>query len=108
MCANIELGENENCELAKSSMGYKWLTSDEVKSDLDKILAEHKNSYVIINMGTNSGLSSNEGKEYAIYYNELSKKYPTSKIVAVSVTQVIPELAKKTECILILNLTLIQ
>ena len=95
MCYDVKLGENENCELAKSGMGYKWLTSDEVKSDLDKILVEHKNSYVVINMGTNSGLSTNEGKDYANYYNELSKKYPKSKIVAVSVTQVIPELAKK-------------
>ena len=95
MCGAVQLSDKENCTIAESGMGYSWLTSYDIKNKLDKVLTEHQNSYVIINMGTNSGLSSNEGKEYAIYYNELSKKYPTSKIVAISVTQVVLEDARK-------------
>ena len=88
MCNSVTIGSNENCTIAKTGSGYTWLNSSEVSNNLSNILNSHPTSYIVINMGTNSSLSSNVAKKYATFYNNLAQKYPNSKVVAVSVTQV--------------------
>lgn len=94
MCSIIDLKNNENCTVAEGGMGYYWLNSESTKNEINSIIENHPNSYIVINMGTNSALTSSEGKDYAKLYNEFSSKYPNSKVVAVSVTQVDAEKAK--------------
>lgn len=95
MCSTVTLGSNENCTVAKVGMGYDWLNSDSTKNKINDIITNHPNSYIVINMGTNSSLTSEKGKEYAKLYNELAAKYPNSKVIAVSVTQVDAKKAKQ-------------
>lgn len=88
MCNTVTLKENENCTVAEVGMGYYWLNSESIKNKINSIITNHPNSYIVINMGTNSALTSSEGKEYAKLYNEFATKYPNSKVVAISVTQI--------------------
>lgn len=94
MCSYVSLSSSEDCSITKGGEGYPWLTGSSVSSSLDSLIGEHPNSYIVINMGTNSGLSNSEAKEYATFYNSLASKYTSSKVVAVSVTQVDPTVAK--------------
>lgn len=88
MCKTITLNSNENCTVAEVGMGYSWLNQDSTKNKIDNIVTSHPNSYIVVNMGTNSSLTSDDGKKYAKLYNEFATRYPNSKVVAVSVTQV--------------------
>lgn len=73
--------------IAEGSMGYDWLVStadSSIKDNIQKV----GDSYIAINMGTNSGLTESEAGKYANYYNGLTSKYPNSQVVAISVTQI--------------------
>lgn len=94
MCSYVSLSSSEDCSIAKGGEGYPWLTGSSVSSSLDSLIGGYPNSYIVINMGTNSGLSNSEAKEYATFYNSLASKYTSSKMVAVSVTQIDPTVAK--------------
>ena len=95
MCSTVTLKNNENCTVAEGGMGYSWLNKESTKNKINNIITNHPNSYIVINMGTNSALTSSEGKDYAKVYNDFATKYPNSKVVAVSVTQVDPNKAKQ-------------
>lgn len=95
MCSANNLSSNEDCSIAKVGVGYNFLNSDEVNKNLKSILNSHPNSYIVINLGTNSGLSASEAEKFAKKYNDMAGNYPNAKVVAVSVTQVDFEKAKK-------------
>lgn len=94
MCNSVNLSSKEDCTIVKIGAGYSWLTSTDTKNKIKNILNAHPNSYVVINMGTNSSLQESDASNFATLYNSLSKDYPNSKFVAVSVTQIDHTLAK--------------
>ena len=97
MCSSISLDSDEYC-VSKSGAGYSWLTSNELRNELNKYLNSSNDDifgdYFVFNMGTNSGFSDNEAKDYASFYNRFANSYSNNKVVVVSVTQVDYQKAK--------------
>lgn len=79
--------------IAKGGAGYSWLNGTAL-TELKTTIKGKEDSYIIINMGTNSGLTENEANQYAQLYNKIATDYPNSQVVAVSVTQIDVNTAK--------------
>ena len=79
--------------IAKGGAGSSWLNGT-VLTELKTTIKGKEDSYIIINMGTNSGLTENEANQYAQLYNKIATDYPNSQVVAVSVTQIDVNTAK--------------
>lgn len=96
MCQTVRIGNSEDCSIAKSSMGYEWLSSSEILGKIKSKLTEHPNSNVVINMGVND---MGDVSKYANLYNDLVNTYPNAKFVIVSVTQIDDNKAKENDYI---------
>lgn len=92
MCSNANRQGTEDCDIAKVGMGLNWFKNTAIPSLENKLKSDSKTN-VVINMGTNdmAGDSKNGNaiaKAYVEQFNNLSNKYPDTKFVIVSVTQV--------------------
>lgn len=54
MCSYVSLSSSEDCSIAKGGEGYPWLTGSSVSSSLDSLIGGYPNSYIVINIDTNS------------------------------------------------------
>ena len=92
LCQSVSLSADENCDIAKSSMGYSWFV-DTAIPELKKKLTSSSSDTVVITMGTNDLWSSSAPSNYASAYSDLLKSYPNLNLVIVSVNPINDSLA---------------